>query len=533
MLDHLEQDRPCPRCRRQRQPLAVVELGRTPSSRARSTYSGTTSKRAHVEAALGQHLAVPAEAAAEVEHAPAGVLLRRSRRARSRPAPSGRRRGTRRACRAGRAEGRTCPRGQDTIARLLGWQEPFPTRAALALAAFVCVIARRAWWWLQIDANPKFSPIDEAAHFDYVERVSQGEIPRQGERLTESTLARARLPAERAAEPALPAVRRRPARVRPVLGDATVRGPAAAHLLRGDGADALGRAEAARDRQPAGRHPRDRASSGSSPGLLLLWAAARVMAVDPLPLGSSLLLARARAGRPVRHRDRQQRRDRGPGGGAWWRSPPRSPTGGRPAPTRVVLFAAASWRRPEDANMFAVVAGRRPVRGRAIADREPAEGWERPCGAGCATAARCSPAALLAARSGDRPPHARPDRPDRRADLRRAARHHPLARPGDPRGAELFKPLTGLAAAASSGSPRRRSTQNVQAPFYAVLSFLVIGAGLAGLFVSPRRWPNALGLIAVPALYVGGVVFGLRADDHLRHRPRPVGPLCPVARARC
>ncbi len=42
-----------------------------------------------------------------------------------------------------------------------------------------------------------------------------------------------------------------------------------------------------------------------------------------------------------------------------------------------------------------------------------------------------------------------------------------------------------------------------------MLSFLLIGAGLAGLFVSPRRWPHALGLIAVPALYVGGVVFGL------------------------
>ena len=38
---------------------------------------------------------------------------------------------------------------------------------------------------------------------------------------------------------------------------------------------------------------------------------------------------------------------------------------------------------------------------------------------------------------------------------------------------------------------------------------MIIAAGLSGLFVTPRRWPHALGLIAVPALYIGGVVFGL------------------------
>jgi hypothetical protein len=51
--------------------------------------------------------------------------------------------------------------------------------------------------------------------------------------------------------------------------------------------------------------------------------------------------------------------------------------------------------------------------------------------------------------------------------------------------------------------------QDVQQPLHAMLGFLLIGGGLAGMFVSPRRWQHVLGLISVPALYVGGVVLGL------------------------
>ena len=50
--------------------------------------------------------------------------------------------------------------------------------------------------------------------------------------------------------------------------------------------------------------------------------------------------------------------------------------------------------------------------------------------------------------------------------------------------------------------------QHVQAPFYAALSFLLIGAALAGLFVAPRRWSHVLGLISLPVLYLGGIAFG-------------------------
>ena len=74
--------------------------------------------------------------------------------------------------------------------------------------------------------------------------------------------------------------------------------------------------------------------------------------------------------------------------------------------------------------------------------------------------------------------------------------------------AELFKPLTGLSGGFVGLSPDTLD-QNAQAPFYSMLSFLLIASGLAGLFVSPRRWQHTLGLIAVPSLYIGGVVFGL------------------------
>jgi hypothetical protein len=68
--------------------------------------------------------------------------------------------------------------------------------------------------------------------------------------------------------------------------------------------------------------------------------------------------------------------------------------------------------------------------------------------------------------------------------------------------ATLLEPLTG-----SFVSPQTLG-HDTQAPLYAILGFLIIAGSAAGLFVTPRRWSHTLGLIAVPTLYVGGVVFG-------------------------
>jgi hypothetical protein len=64
----------------------------------------------------------------------------------------------------------------------------FPTRRAVMLALLVCVAVPTTLVALQINDNPKFSPIDEGAHWDYVTRVSHGSVPRIGQNLQPSTL---------------------------------------------------------------------------------------------------------------------------------------------------------------------------------------------------------------------------------------------------------------------------------------------------------------------------------------------------------
>jgi hypothetical protein len=64
----------------------------------------------------------------------------------------------------------------------------FPSAAVVALVVGLCVLLPTLLVALEIDRNPKFSPIDEAAHWDYVQRVADGEVPRLGERLRPSTL---------------------------------------------------------------------------------------------------------------------------------------------------------------------------------------------------------------------------------------------------------------------------------------------------------------------------------------------------------
>jgi hypothetical protein len=64
----------------------------------------------------------------------------------------------------------------------------FPTRRALSLALLVCLVAPAALIAAHIHENREFSPIDEAAHWDYVTRIANGGFPRLGERLQNSTL---------------------------------------------------------------------------------------------------------------------------------------------------------------------------------------------------------------------------------------------------------------------------------------------------------------------------------------------------------
>ena len=42
-----------------------------------------------------------------------------------------------------------------------------------------------------------------------------------------------------------------------------------------------------------------------------------------------------------------------------------------------------------------------------------------------------------------------------------------------------------------------------------LLEYLLIAGGLAGVFVTPRRWFHWLGLVTLPTLYLGGFVLGV------------------------
>jgi hypothetical protein len=76
-----------------------------------------------------------------------------------------------------------------SVPRLRGFlRQCFPTISALILAVLVCIAAPTALISLHIHENPSFSPIDEPAQYDYVNRIAEGSMPRLGQRLLPSTL---------------------------------------------------------------------------------------------------------------------------------------------------------------------------------------------------------------------------------------------------------------------------------------------------------------------------------------------------------
>lgn len=60
----------------------------------------------------------------------------------------------------------------------------FPNALLAIVVLGICFVVPALLLGAWVDQNPKFSPIDEAAHLDYVIRVANGEIPRTGELIT-------------------------------------------------------------------------------------------------------------------------------------------------------------------------------------------------------------------------------------------------------------------------------------------------------------------------------------------------------------
>jgi hypothetical protein len=63
----------------------------------------------------------------------------------------------------------------------------FPTPLAALICVLVCVAGPAAIVAVHMNRSPTFSIEDEQEHFDYVQRIAQGTIPRLGERLLPST----------------------------------------------------------------------------------------------------------------------------------------------------------------------------------------------------------------------------------------------------------------------------------------------------------------------------------------------------------
>jgi hypothetical protein len=384
------------------------------------------------------------------------------------------------------------------------WQELFPSRGALALAVLVCVLAPIALVGLQIDKNPKFSPVDETAHFDYVERVSRGELPRQGERVTDTTLRELACRGSATTGFRTPPCNLRVLRYQQFSNSwsyETQHTPvyyALTAAMRAV-ADKLGAANLLVATRISG-------IVWLVAGLLLLWAAARVMGIEPLPLAAGLLLlavspvviytsaivnndgtALAGAGlvalpAALAYRGRLRR--------TWlWL--------GLAAAFAASLKATNFFPAVAIAGVFAIAAVREEDSFGAALRRFSRDGGALLVGGLVVIVAWSIVYRSRSLVSLDQDPTLAVLRgtPQTAGLLLREA-------------VDLLFPLTHLAGGFTTLTPDTLE-QQAQTPFYALLAFLLIGGALAGLFVSPRRWSHALGMVAVPALYLGGVALGL------------------------
>jgi hypothetical protein len=382
----------------------------------------------------------------------------------------------------------------------------FPGGRAVAIALLSCVVVPVALVGLQLHHYPRFSPLDEAAHLDYVDRVADGAIPRQGQHLRAQTL---REVACRGS--ALGGVAAPPCSA-PVLRSAEF--PAGASQYEAQQPPPYYVVTAAIrlvTRHVLGVDNELLATRLTSvvwlvAGLLLAWAAGRLMEVEPVRLGIALLLLAA--GPTVIFLSATVSND----------------VTAVPAGALVALAAAVAHRRPgtraslllflagvvaaagKTTNLFAVATMSAVFAVAALGDAElqgagaRLRRWGTTGGALLLGGVTVS-VAWLAIHSSlalidlkDEPAF---------AGLRQAP--HGFGRVlGE--ATALLQPLTSDIAV-SLTSPSTLGT-DAQAPLHTMLGLVFVAAGLAGLFVVRRQWPHVLGLVSTAALYGGGVAFG-------------------------
>ena len=76
----------------------------------------------------------------------------------------------------------------------------------------------------------------------------------------------------------------------------------------------------------------------------------------------------------------------------------------------------------------------------------------------------------------------------------------------------MLTPLTGASppfrTSAGPVAAESARTANLAPVLATVLAYVALAGALSGLFVAPRRWFHWVGLVSVPALFVGGVAMG-------------------------
>jgi hypothetical protein len=371
------------------------------------------------------------------------------------------------------------------------------------------VLAPAALVALQIKDNPKFSPIDEAAHWDYVKRVAGASVPRIGQRFQPSTLREIACRGTDLNGLVVPKCTARHLSADSFPGNAAqyeAQQPptyyAATVPLRWFGRDVLGMADVTATRAAG--------ILWLTVGLLLLWSAARIVELDVPVIGAGILLL-ATAPVVIYHT-------------AIISNDVPSILGG----SLVALLGALAWKRPgrwtapvlsiaafslvaiKTTELFPVTVVAALFLLRAWAEGPP---WDRQ-----KWSANLKPVARRWLRDGGvlfiggvaaAVIWILVNRSLALIDPKQLGAFAILRTHGVSAALILREALSLLSPTFESFVTPRTLSSNLQVVFADLVRFLLIAGAAAGLFVSPRRWFHWLGLLIIPVLIVGGFLFGL------------------------
>jgi hypothetical protein len=405
-----------------------------------------------------------------------------------------------------------------THSRTGWWKRCVPSRLALVIVAFTCVVVPVSLVVVHIHENPELSPIDEAAHWDYVTRLADGGFPRLGQRLQPSTLGA--IECQRVALHGLviPPCGTPPDTKR--FGNDSyqyeAQQPPGYYALtvpmRWFGMNALGLADLTATRLTG--------LVWLVSSLLLFWIAGRLMDLSPPVLGAgTLLIATAPltislyssvtndvttlfAGSLVMVLGALALKHPGR-----WMTP-------------VMLLAGVAIASFKLSDLLPVVVASFLLGALAIrpgAHREGREGglvaalrWWWPRGGAILVGALAGAVAWLVVehRLATIDPKELPS-----FDVLRTV--HVTFSLIMTEALTLFQPLTDsydIFRTTDHALPRSSATSlHLQSVMATVLGYVVVAGGLAGLFVRRREWFHWLGLTTLPALYLGGMVLGVSA----------------------